>query len=97
MLWQGLLFLFGAFGTKWTMRGSRSARLDFEHAKGILRLFCPVSLLGLVLWLFLEEMGAESIGQLLITIHVTLLIASPMIALTLSYPLPETGQSNEDH
>ena len=97
MLWQGLLFMLGAFGTKWTMRGSRTAKLDLEHAKGILRLFFPVSLLGLTLWiLFLEGIGAESFGQLIISAHVMLLIGSPLIALVLSYPLPETGGADGD-
>jgi hypothetical protein len=92
MLWQGLLFLLGAFGSKWTMRGSRTAKLDFEHARGILRLFFPVSLLGLVLWIFfLRGSGVESFGQLIITAQVMLLIASPLLALVFSYPCPETG------
>ncbi len=93
MLWQGVLFLLGAFGTKWTMRGSRTAKLDFEHAKGILRLFFPVSLLGLVLWMLCREgLGADSFGQVLISTHLLLLIASPAIALILSYPLPDRGK-----
>ena len=97
MLLQGLLFLLGAFGTKWTMRGSRTAKLDFEHAMGILRLFFPVSALGLVLWVFcLAGSDADGFGRLLISVHLMMLIASPLIALMLSYPLPDSDGLNQD-
>lgn len=93
MLWQGVLFLLGAFGSKWTMRGSRTAKLDFEHAKGILQMFFPVSLAGLVLWMLCQEgTGAERLGQVLISTHLLLLIASPAIALMMSYPLPDRAR-----
>jgi len=89
MMLQGLWFLFGAFGTKWTIRGSRTAKLDYDHARGILRLFFPVSLLGLALWLvFHEAADAGGFGQLFIRTHLMLLFASPLFALLMSCTLP---------
>jgi hypothetical protein len=90
MLLQGFLFLLGAFGTKWTMRGARSTRLDIDHALGIVQLFLPVSFLGMALWfLFLEGMTAGGFGEVLLRVHVMLLVASPLLAVILSCPLPE--------
>jgi membrane glycosyltransferase len=90
MLLQGFLFLMGAFGKKWTLRGSRTARMDLEHARGILSLFSPISLLGLVLWtFFLTHAGNLGFGAILIRLHVLLLIASPLIALAVSWPVPD--------
>ncbi len=89
MLLRGTVFLIAAFGSKWSPRGSRTPKLDFEHVGGILRWFCPVALLGIILQVFfLQDIAAGGFGLLLIRAHTILLIASPLLALIFSYPLP---------
>ena len=93
MTLQGFLFLIGAFGTKWTLRGTRSAKLDFDHFRAILRLFLPVSLLGLFLWVFfLDGMTSRNFGAVFIRVHLMLMVVSPLLALILSCPLPAALQ-----
>lgn len=89
MLIQGTLFLLGAFGTKWTIRGSRSNRMDYDHMAGIIKLFAPASALGCVLWVCVQNVGGDSggIGMMLLQIHLVLLIISPMLGLIFSCPL----------
>ncbi len=97
-LLQGVMFLLGAFGTRWTMRGSRSARLDLDHALGILRLYLPVALLGLTLWLFfLEGAVGMDFGGLVLRLHLLLMVGSPLLALILSCPLLTSPQIPADH
>ena len=85
MLIQGVLFLLGAFGTKWTIRGSRSSRMDREHQAGILQLFGPVAALGAALWLCCSPEGSGW-GCVLLRCHLTLLVMSPLLGLLFSWP-----------
>jgi membrane glycosyltransferase len=88
MLVQGILFLLGAFGSKWTIRGSRCCRMDSEHARGIVRLFAPVSLLGCLMWISLPGADLQGVGAWLLRSHILLLVGSPLAALAFSWPLP---------
>jgi hypothetical protein len=84
---QGFLFLIGAFGTKWTLRGSRSSQLDYDHLLALVRLFLPVSLLGLSLWcLSLGDVTAPSFGEVLVRAHLALMVVGPIVAVVLSCP-----------
>jgi membrane glycosyltransferase len=97
MLLRGILFLIAAFGSKWSPRGSRTPNLDFEHAAGILRWFCPVALLGIILqFFFLQDTPAQGFGMFLIRAHTMLLIASPLLALILSCPLPKLAAAQHN-
>jgi membrane glycosyltransferase len=89
MVLQGMFFVLGAFGRKWSPRGSRSAKLDFDHATSLIRMFAPVSLIGCILWVvFTENVVLSEVGMFL-RAHVLLLIASPLIALAFSWPVPD--------
>ena len=87
MLIQGVLFLMGAFGTKWTIRGSRSAKMDLDHVGKIVKLFAPASMLGVGLWLSLATASTSGLGLVLLKLHVLLLIVSPLLAVGFSVPL----------
>jgi membrane glycosyltransferase len=89
MFLQGVFFVVGAFGRKWSPRGSRSATLDFDHATRLIRMFAPVSLIGCIMWVvFMEDVPPSEVGVFL-RAHVLLLIASPLIALVFSWPVPD--------
>jgi membrane glycosyltransferase len=89
MFLQGVFFVLGAFGRKWSPRGTRSATLDFDHATRLIRMFAPVSLIGCILWVvFMENVPPSEVGAFL-RAHVLLLIASPLIALVFSWPVPD--------
>jgi len=96
MLVQGVLFILGAFGTKWTIRGSRSSRMDFDHVAGIVQLFAPVSILGCLLWLCLSGITDGGLGEWLLRVHVALLIISPLLGVVFSCPLPVGAGAADD-
>lgn len=89
MMIQGILFLLGAFGKKWTLRAPRTAQMNGEHARGVVTVFAPVCLVGLFVWTFLLNGLADNrLGEFLIRLHVLLLVASPLLAVAFSWPLP---------
>jgi membrane glycosyltransferase len=90
MFLQGVFFILGAFGRKWSPRGSRTSRMDFDHATRMIRMFAPVCLTGVLMWvMFMENVPSTGVGATFLRIHVLLLIASPLIALVFSWPAPD--------
>jgi hypothetical protein len=89
MLIQGALFLLGAFGTRWTVRLSRSGAMDFQHVCGLVQIFAPAAALGALLWsLCGGQDGLHGLAALMLQLHLLLLIASPLLATLFSCPWP---------
>jgi hypothetical protein len=86
MLYQGLLFLLGPLSRKWTLRGTRSIAWTDEHFSGILRLFYPVALFGLLLGLLIRGKSGVSPVEFMVALMVACLVLSPVAAAILSRP-----------
>ena len=90
MLLRGIAFLLGAFGSEWKPRGARGLAMDFDHVSRLVKLFYPLSLFGLALEaVVLTGNASRGPETALIQIHILLLIASPIVACLLSYPIAD--------
>jgi hypothetical protein len=95
VLFQGLSFLLGAFGSKWVPRGARVDGFDLRHVMRISTTFFPALLLGLVLWNLIRENISVHTGGTLIVVMVVGLMLSPVVGLVLSWPRWKESMTTE--
>jgi hypothetical protein len=86
MMFQGIAFLLGAFGSKWIPRGARSSTFDAAEMMRITGTFIPSTILGLLLWELIRSYVHFHAGDLLICLTVFAMIVSPITGLLLSWP-----------
>jgi len=89
MMFQGIAFLLGAFGSKWIPRGARSSTFDIAEMMRITGTFIPSTMLGLLLWELIRPFVHLQVGDLLICTTIFAMIISPITALFLSWPWKE--------
>ncbi|HEV8290989.1 MAG TPA: hypothetical protein VGP94_03675, partial [Tepidisphaeraceae bacterium] len=89
MMFQGIAFLLGAFGSKWIPRGARSNNFDLTEMMRISGTFIPSTVLGLLLWELIRPFVHMQVVDLLICTTIFAMILSPITGLILSWPWRE--------
>ncbi|HEX2973608.1 MAG TPA: hypothetical protein VHP11_14835, partial [Tepidisphaeraceae bacterium] len=86
MLYQGLAFVLGAFGTRWIPRGSRTDVFSPRQMLCIASMFLPIALLGLTLWYQVADAQHSRHFGLFLQIMLLAMVASPLTAVLVSWP-----------
>ncbi|MGE5609379.1 MAG: hypothetical protein ACM359_09000 [Bacillota bacterium] len=86
MLFQGLAFVLGAFGTRWIPRGSRTDLFSPRQMLRIASTFLPITVLGALLWYQVADNLQSGHFTLFLQIMITALIVSPLTAVLVSWP-----------
>jgi hypothetical protein len=87
MIWQGMSFLLGAFGTGWIPRGARASAFDAGQALRIARTLAPIAVVGVLLWRPAWDAPADTWAGALMHLTIAGMVVSPVAGVLLSWPL----------